>query len=47
MEVVERRAIAEDEPAEAAALGDVLARYADSITAREAATPLRKAAKRK
>ncbi len=47
MEVVERRAIAEDEPAEAPALGDVLARYADSITAREAATPLRKAAKRK
>jgi hypothetical protein len=47
MQVVERRAIADEEPAEAPALGDVLSRYADAIGAREAATPLRKAAKRK
>jgi len=47
MQVVERRAIADEEPAEAPALGDVLSRYADAIGARDAATPLRKAAKRK
>jgi DNA-binding GntR family transcriptional regulator len=43
MELVERRAIAEEKPAESPALGDVLSRYAEAINARPAATPLRKA----
>jgi DNA-binding GntR family transcriptional regulator len=43
MEVVERRAIAEETPAESPGLGDVLSRYAEAISAREAATPLRRA----
>lgn len=47
MQVVERRAIAEEEPAQSPALGDVLSRYADAISAREAATPLKRSRTRK
>lgn len=43
MAVVERRAIAEESPAEAPALGAVLSRYAEAISSRGAAMPLRKA----
>ena len=43
MELVERRAIADEMPAESLALGDVLSRYAEAINARQAATPLAKA----
>lgn len=46
MEVVERRAIAEETPAEAPALGAVLSRYAEAISAPKAATPIRKAARK-
>lgn len=45
MEVVERRAIAEEAPTEAPALGDVLSRYSEAINAPRAATPIRKARK--
>lgn len=47
MEVVERRAIAEEVPAEAPALGDVLARYAGAIIAKDAAIPLKTTARSK
>ena len=46
MEVVERRAIAEEVPAEAPALGDVLLRYAEAISAPKSATPMRKAGRK-
>lgn len=46
MHVVERRAIAEDDPAETTALGDVLSRYAGAIGAKDAAVPLAAARKR-
>lgn len=41
MQLVERRAIAEEEPAQGTVLGDVLSRYADAIAAREAVTPIK------
>jgi hypothetical protein len=40
---VERRALYEADPAESPLLGDVLSRYAGAISAKSAATPLRKA----
>jgi DNA-binding GntR family transcriptional regulator len=46
MGVVEKRALAEETPAESAALGDVLARYAGAIGTRESAVPLATARKR-
>jgi len=46
MEVVERRAIAEESPAETPALGDVLGRYAEAINAPRTATPIRKAGRK-
>ena len=46
MAVVERRAIAEESPAETPALGDVLARYAEAINAPKVATPIRRAGRK-
>lgn len=46
MEAVERRAIAEEAPAESPALGEVLSRYTEAINAPKAATPIRKGARK-
>jgi DNA-binding GntR family transcriptional regulator len=45
MEVVERRAIAEEVPAETPALGDVLSRYVEAISMPKSATPIRRKAR--
>ena len=43
---VERRALSDSDGGESPALGDVLARYASALTAKSAATPIRKGARK-